>query len=27
VRIEDLEHAESVVFLNSVRGWLEAVLI
>ena len=27
VRIEDLEHAESVAFLNSVRGWREAVLI
>jgi len=27
VRIQDLEHAESVAFLNSVRGWREAVLI
>ena len=27
VRIEDLEQAESVAFLNSVRGWRDAVVI
>ena len=27
VRVEDLEGAESVAFLNSVRGWREAVLL
>jgi para-aminobenzoate synthetase/4-amino-4-deoxychorismate lyase len=27
VRIEDLEQAESVAFLNSVRGWRDAVLL
>jgi para-aminobenzoate synthetase/4-amino-4-deoxychorismate lyase len=27
VGIEELEHAESVVFLNSVRGWRDAVLV
>jgi para-aminobenzoate synthetase/4-amino-4-deoxychorismate lyase len=27
VKIEDLERAEAVAFLNSVRGWREAVLI
>ncbi len=27
VRIEDLEQAESVAFLNSVRGWRETILV
>jgi para-aminobenzoate synthetase/4-amino-4-deoxychorismate lyase len=27
VRIEDLERAESVAFLNSVRGWRDAILV